>query len=198
MRTFSPTGGAAHAPLRVLAVGRLTCYKGLEYLVRAMALLEHAELHLVGTGNLQRKLRDLARDLHLDRRVIFHGHLPDAQLADQFAACDCLCLPSIERTEAFGVVLLEAMARGRATIISDVPGSGMGWVVDDGVTGLHVPPVNPRALADAIANLQRDRDKIHRLGENGRQKFDRLFHIDKSAEGVAGLYRNVLAGSPDL
>ena len=193
-----PTGKAIGAPLQVLAIGRLTYYKGLEYLIRATALTERAELHLVGRGDLEAKLQKLTRDLQLGQRITFHGQLSDEQLAARLNTCDCVCLPSIERTEAFGMVLLEAMSRGKATIISDVPGSGMGWVVDDGTTGLHVPPENAQALAAAMANLQQDRDKIRRLGERGWQKFNQLFHIDKSAEGVAGLYRRVLADATDL
>ena len=188
----------AGTPLRVLAIGRLTYYKGLEYLIRAAAQVNQVELHLVGSGDLEAELHSLAQDLNLGTRITFHGHLPNEQLAAQISACDCLCLPSIERTEAFGVVLLEAMAGSRATIISDVPGSGMGWVVDNHITGLHVPPADPDALAAAMTSLQRDRDNIRKMGDKGRQKFDRLFHIDKSAEGVAGLYRRVLDNPADL
>jgi glycosyltransferase involved in cell wall biosynthesis len=72
----------------------------------------------------------------------------------------------------------------------------MGWVVDDGVNGMHVPPENAGALADSIRKLQQNRVKILRLGENGRQKFDRQFHIDKSAAGVSELYKSVLENIP--
>jgi rhamnosyl/mannosyltransferase len=182
--------------MRVLAIGRLTYYKGIEYLIRAAAENENIEVHLVGKGDREAKLKALTRELKLEKRVIFHGHLPNEQLATQFSACDCLCLPSIERTEAFGMVLLEAMYYGKATVICNVPGSGMGWVVDDGVNGMHVPPENSGALADSIRNLQQNRVKILRLGENGRQKFDRQFHIDKSATGVSELYKSVLENIP--
>ena len=195
--TLTQPDQTADTPLRVLAIGRLTYYKGLEYLIRAAAQVDQVELHLVGSGDLEAELRSLAQGLKLGTRITFHGHLPNEQLAAQISACDCLCLPSIERTEAFGVVLLEAMAGSRATIISDVPGSGMGWVVDNHITGLHVTPADPGALAAAMTNLQRDRDNIKKMGANGRQKFDRLFHIDKSAEGVAGLYQLVLTALTD-
>ena len=181
-----------NSPLRILAVGRLTYYKGFEYLIRAAKRCASAEIHLVGEGDQEPKLRALVRELDLDNRVFFHGRLPDTQLAQQFAQCDCLCLPSIERTEAFGMVLLEAMYCGKATLVSNVPGSGMGWVVDDGITGLHVPPENIDALADSMRKLHQNRDRIAHLGKNGRQRFDRLFHIDKSASGVSELYELVL------
>lgn len=182
------TAAANGDTLRVLAIGRLTYYKGFEYLLRAAAQCPSADIHLVGKGHQERHLRSLARELKIEHRVSFHGHLSDTELDEQFSACDCLCLPSIERSEAFGMVLLEAMSRGVATLISKVPGSGMAWVVDDGVTGLHVPPENADKLAAAMRHLAQDRDKMHRLGTAGREKFDRQFHIDQSAAGVSELY----------
>jgi len=186
-----PPGGHDHRQLRVLAVGRLTYYKGFEYLIRAMAQCEGVELNLVGSGEQQAKLRALTATLNLQQRVRFHDFLPDPQLDEQFRWCDCLCLPSIERTEAFGMVLLEAMLHAKATIISDVPGSGMGWVVDDGVTGLHVPPEDIAALAGAMRHLQQNRDNMRRLGKQGREKFDGQFHIDQSCALVSRLYHDI-------
>lgn len=186
-----PPGSLEKRQLRVLAVGRLTYYKGFEYLIRAIAQCEEVQLHLVGSGEQQAKLRALTATLNLQQRVHFHDFLPDPQLEEQFRQCDCLCLPSIERTEAFGMVLLEAMLHAKATIISKVPGSGMGWVVDDGVTGLHVPPEDTAALAGAIRQLQQNRDNMRRLGKRGREKFDSQFHIDKSSVQVSRLYHDI-------
>jgi glycosyltransferase involved in cell wall biosynthesis len=195
-RAESPSK-AVNAPLRVLAIGRLTYYKGFEYLIRATADCDNVEIHLVGKGEQESYLKAVSQRLHLHDRVTFQGHLPDEKLAEQFAACDCLCLPSIERTEAFGMVLLEAMYSSKATVISAVPGSGMGWVVDDGITGLHVAPENTSALAESLRNLQQNYGKIRHLGRNGRQKFDRLFHISRSAAGVSELYKLVLGATPN-
>ena len=178
-------------PLRVLAIGRLTYYKGFEYLIRAVAGLEGVELHLVGTGELDRPLRKLVSEFRVDDRVIFHGKLTDDELAAQFHACDCLCLPSIERTEAFGMVLLEAMSQGKAAIVSRVAGSGMTWVVEEDVTGVHVPAESARELALALNQLRDNRGKISRLGEQGQLRFERLFHIDKSEAGVAEIYQDI-------
>jgi len=179
--------------LRVLAVGRCTYYKGFEYLLRAAAKVADVEVHLVGSGDLEDALRVLAGALGLGDRAVFHGQLPDAALALQYAGCDCLCLPSIERTEAFGMVLLEAMAHGKACIATAVTGSGMGWVVDDEVTGLLVPPTDTRALAAALARLRDDRVTLARLGEAGRAKFARQLHIAASTQGISGVYGRALA-----
>ena len=116
--------------------------------------------------------------LKLRDRVSFTGYLSEEELAQQMADCDCLCLPSIERTEAFGMVLLEAMYFGKATVIGDVKGSGMGWVVDDGVTGIKVEPANSKALAGALSRLATNREECNRMGHMGREKFDRQFEIE--------------------
>jgi glycosyltransferase involved in cell wall biosynthesis len=180
------------APLRVLAVGRLTYYKGFDQLIRATAQLDNVETHIVGEGELANELKTLARAENIADRVTFHGKLTDDELARHYELCDCLCLPSVERTEAFGLVLLEAMSHGRATVVTDVPGSGMGWVVDEGITGLKVAPGNTDELASALSKLEKDRGMMRRLGENGRRKFEDMFNIDKSCDGVETVYRGVL------
>lgn len=177
---------------RVLAVGRLTYYKGFAWLIRATAMSENLELHLVGIGREEAKLRKLVREFGLEQRVIFHGQLSDSQLLRQFEDCDCVCVPSVERTEAFGVVLLEAMHHGKPVVISDVPGSGMGWVVDEDVTGLKVPPRNSAALEQALRQLAADRERCGVLGEHGRLKFDEYFHIEQSTRRISAIYRQIL------
>jgi rhamnosyl/mannosyltransferase len=90
------------------------------------------------------------------------------------------------------MVLLEAMSFGKATVISDVPGSGMGWIVDHGVTGLKVKPADSKALAAALGELAGDREKLRRMGRAGREKFERMFDINHAVEGVIDTYRTVL------
>jgi glycosyltransferase involved in cell wall biosynthesis len=68
----------------------------------------------------------------------------------------------------------------------------MGWIVDQGVTGLKTTPGNVDELLGALQLLQQNRDKIDALGKNGRKKFDQYFHINQSAEGIAKLYRQVV------
>ena len=179
--------------LRILAVGRLTYYKGFRYLLEALAQDTTLHLDLVGEGDQSRELRQLAAPLGVEHRVTFHGTAGDAELARLLAACDCLCLPSIERTEAFGMVLLEAMSFGKAAVVSDVPGSGMGWIVDQGVTGLKVKPADSGALARALGELAADREKLSQMGRAGREKFLRLFEINHAVDGIIDTYRAVLA-----
>lgn len=185
--------GTGNEVLNVLAIGRLTYYKGFGYLIRAAARVEGVHVHIVGEGELKRELRGLARQLDAQGRVTFHGAMDDTGLAHMLSDCDCLCLPSIERTEAFGLVLLEAMYFGRATVASAVRGSGMDWIVQDGITGLKVPPRNVDALAGALRRLRDDRDLVSELGRGGRERFDDQFTIDRSVDALLEVYRGVLA-----
>ena len=178
--------------LQVLAIGRLTYYKGFDFLLEAMALSQAARLVIVGTGAEENNLKALVSKLRLESRVVFKGALTDQEMIRQMALCDCICLPSIERTEAFGIVLLEAMRLGKATLISDVPGSGMGWIVDDGVTGIKVPPADATSLARAMDHLSENRELLISMGQQGKQKFDRQFDINHSIEQLLGLYQELI------
>ena len=182
----------AQPPLRVLAIGRLTYYKGFRYLIEAAALFPGMQIHMVGTGDQASELKALAASLNVQQRVTFHGALDNHQLSVQMNLCDCICLPSIERTEAFGMVLLEAQSFGKATVVSDVPGSGMGWVVEHNETGLKVPPADATALADALSHLHDNRDKLIAMGRNGHHRFAKNFEINQAVESLILVYRRLL------
>ena len=178
-------------PLQVLAVGRLTYYKGFRYLAEAAAKVPGIHVHIVGQGDQAENLKKLAASLNLKERITFHGYLSNAELARLMTDCDCLCLPSIERTEAFGMVLLEAMYFGKATVISDVAGSGMGWIVDNDVTGIKVEPANADSLAAALERLAENRVESASMGRNGREKFNRQFEINHAIEELLKIYHRI-------
>jgi len=187
----SATAEVLNASLKVLCVGRLSYYKGFSVLLEAISHLTDVELQLVGDGELNDELQALAAALAVDSRVTFRGSLSDDELEAAWAWCDCLCLPSIERTEAFGVVLLEAMSRGKACIVSDVYGSGMGWVVEDGVTGLKVEPGNAQALSKGLRAASADRAVLARMGRTAEAKFRQRLDIAISAHQVRKVYEDV-------
>ena len=105
-----------------------------------------------------------------------------------------MCLPSTERTEAFGLVLLEAMAFGKPTVSSRVPGSGMSWVVQHEETGLMVPPRDVAALAEALERLRDDPSLARQLGAAGQKRFHRTFAITPSVEALQRVYDQVTGG----
>ncbi len=177
--------------LNVLAIGRLTYYKGFRYLIQAAAKTPNIHISLVGRGDEAEELRELTASLGLNNRVTFYDVLNDRELAQQMVRCDCFCLPSIERTEAFGLVLLEAMYFGKANVISDVPGSGMGWIVDDGITGVKVNPGDTDALVEAFTQLSENRQELARMGQRGKVKFHQCFEIDHTVEDLISVYQHV-------
>ncbi len=118
------------------------------------------------------------------------GKQSDSAVSRLLQSCDCLCLPSIERTEAFGMVLLEAAQFAKPVVVSDVPGSGMGWVVKDGETGLKVRPADVAALADALRRMADDKDRREEMGRCARQRFDKIFKIEQVESQIAEVYDN--------
>lgn len=180
------------APLRLLAVGRLAYYKGHDILLHALAKIPAAVLLLVGSGEREATLKQLAQDLGIAQRVRFAGAIDDAELAAAYASADVFCLPSIERSEAFGLVLLEAMRAGLPVVASAIPGSGVGHVVRDGETGLLVTPGDADALANALSRLQQDSDFRNQLGQSGRQRWREEFSMQAVAAQTQKLYRALL------
>ena len=187
---------AAHAirarfpgPL-VLAVGRLIYYKGFEFLVRAMAALPtRATLLIIGEGPLLRRLETEAATLGITDRVRFLGNVPDT--IPYYQACDLFVLPSVARSEAFGLVQLEAMACGKAVINTQILGSGVPFVSRNGETGLTVPPADSAALAAALAKLLGDDAARIRLGQAGRKRVEESFTAQKMVDQTLAVYRRV-------
>jgi glycosyltransferase involved in cell wall biosynthesis len=151
---------------RVLFVGRLSHYKGLEHLVAAMQQVD-GELNIVGRGKIALTLEQLAAMLNISERVHLLGRLPEADLLAQYHAADVVVLPSVSRGESFGVTQVEAMLCGRPVICSDLPGVRDVGSADS--TRL-VPPGDVAALAEALNRLKDDADLRRRMGEAGRQR----------------------------
>lgn len=178
----------------VLAAGRLARYKGFEYLIRAAALLPELNVEIVGSGPCRARLEAEIRRHGLEGRVRLSGYLPDAELQARMARAGVFCLPSIHRSEAFGVVLLEAMSLGTPLVSTAIPGSGTGWVNRDGETGRVVPPADAQALAQALRELLEDPARRSRMGAAGQRRFEECFHIARIAAAVDGVYRAALRG----
>jgi rhamnosyl/mannosyltransferase len=184
-----------HANFRVLAIGRLTYYKGHDVLIQAAADLPDSRVLIVGAGERRARLVALVASLGLGERVRLPGFQPEADLNALLASCDVLCLPSLERTEAFGLVLLEAMRFGKPVVVADIPGSGAGWVTRQAGHGLLVPPGDPAKLAATLRELQRDPSRRQSLGQAGTMALQERFGIAPVAAATATLYRRILAAS---
>ena len=177
----------------MLAIGRLTYYKGHDVLIQAAADLPDSRVLIVGAGERRARLVALVASLGLGERVRLPGFQPETDLNALLASCDVLCLPSLERTEAFGLVLLEAMRFGKPVVVADIPGSGAGWVTRQAGHGLLVPPGDPVKLAAALRELQRDPSRRQSLGQAGAMALLGRFGFAAVAEAVVILYRACLA-----
>ena len=102
-------------------------------------------------------------------------------------------MPSINRAEAFGVAMLEAMSAGRPIVCSDIPGSAMPWVNQHGVTGLTVHPGVPRKLAEALRHLLADTELRQRLGRAARERYLQHFTSQDMVGRFCATYDQLLA-----
>ena len=177
--------------LKVLAVGRLSRYKGFGVLIRAARAVEGVELVIAGSGEQRARLERMLPD-DSDGRLRLVGSVDDAGRNRLLAECDVLGMPSVNRAEAFGLSLLEAMAAGKPAIATRVPGSGMGWVVRDGQTGWLVDAGDVEALAELLRRLTDDRSALENAGARARERFDAQFGIDAVARKVVEVYKSVV------
>ena len=192
-RRFHPPERPFEGPPTLLFVGRLRYYKGLGTLLQALSRLPDVRLDVVGTGPMEKRWRDLAVELGVAPRVRFLGEVDDAHLPQHYHRAHLFVLPSNARSEAFGGVLLEAMASGLPCVSTEL-GTGTSWIVQDGTTGRVVPPRDPRAMAEAIADLLADRARLRAMGRAARARVEARFTLERMIADVEAVYRDVLAG----
>src|SRR6266704_883750 len=191
---------SAGAPFTVLFVGRLVERKGVNHLVDAASLLVpgvDVRLVIVGDGPERARIEARVREQGLDGRVAVRGRVSDAELQAAYAAADVFVLPAVmDRrgdTEGLGVVLLEAMNHRVPVVASRI--GGITDIVEDGVSGLLVPPGDPDALAGAIGRLARDPELATRLGDAGYRRLGERFTWEAIVARWEAVYR-AAAGSP--
>ena len=158
---------------RLLFVGRLVYYKGLNVLLEALVHCP-ATLLIVGEGPLEGQLRARAAALGVDSRVAFLRGASEHEIKACYQASDVFVLPSTEITEAFGIVQLEAMASGLPVVSTNLA-TGVPWVNQHGVTGLVVPAGQPAPLAAAIRTLLHDSALRSKMAEAGRRRVAKTF-----------------------
>jgi len=173
----------------VMYIGRFGRYKGLDYLVKAIALLpDNYFLVLIGDGPERMKIESLVTDLKLENRVLRLDHVKYDVLPEYYRAADVFVLPSIDRGEAFGLVAVEAMACGVPVVTTEL-GTGTSFHNIDGVTGMVVQPRNEKALADAISEICETRDKFD--AETIRKRAEE-FSVERFTENMQSLFFEVL------
>ncbi|HKV53228.1 MAG TPA: glycosyltransferase [Candidatus Binataceae bacterium] len=185
-----------HGPRVILTVGRLIYYKGFEFLLRAMSRVD-GKLIIVGDGPLRSKLERDTAAIGIGERVCFAGEIHNRDLAPFYHAADVFVLPSVARSEAFGIVQLEAMACGKPVVNTRLD-SGVPFVSLDGVTGITVPPCQPAPLADAITRLLDDAELRARYGAAGIRRVRSEFTLERMARRTLDLYHEILPTTGDM
>jgi glycosyltransferase involved in cell wall biosynthesis len=186
-------GGNERVILFVGALDRAHFFKGMAVLLQSLAHVRdrRARLLIVGDGNLRTAYQRHASLLGLGERVIFCGRVSDAALPAHYALCDLLVLPSTTMGEAFGLVLLEAMACSKPVIASNLP--GVRSVVSDGQDGLLVQPGNVHDLAEKISMLLDHPQRRQEMGARGRAKVEEKYAWPVIIPQLVRVYEEVLA-----
>jgi len=155
-------------PISLLFVGRLTPEKGLSFLLEALTSLlaegTNAVLHIAGSGEIESSIKLLIEDLAIGHKVYFHGFIPhDNELRELYSKCDLLIVPSIE--DQTPKVILEGMAYGIPVIATNV--GAIPQIIQDGVTGLLIPPAQPKAINTMIKRVIYDNELRLRMIQKG-------------------------------
>ncbi|MEK6280884.1 MAG: glycosyltransferase [Acidobacteriota bacterium] len=175
----------------IISAGRLIYYKGFMHLVDAMSKID-GHLLIVGEGHLREDLESRARANQVSHKITFLGEVHNQDIVPYYHAADVFALASIARSEAFGIVQLEAMACGKPVVNTNLD-SGVPWVSLHGMTGLTVPPNDPLALAGAINKLLDDSELREAYGQAGRVRVEDEFNQDVMLEGMVKLYSQILS-----
>jgi glycosyltransferase involved in cell wall biosynthesis len=175
-----------------LFIGVLRYYKGLHTLVQA-ARHAGARIVIAGSGPEDNKLKQLA-DQEGAKNIIFAGQISDAEKVALLQSCRALVLPSHLRSEAFGMVLVEAAIFGKPQISCEI-GTGTSFVNAHEETGIVVPPEAPDELAQAMNRLLRETSATEIMGVAARARYERMFSGDALGKAYADLYREVVEGS---
>ena len=176
----------------IFSLGRLVPYKGYRYLIEAARYLGEDYVVLIGgTGPLRDELQELIRHWGVTDRVKLLGRISEEDLPAYYGACSLFCLSSVQKTEAFGIVQIEAMSCGKPVVATRIPQSGVAWVNSDEESGLNVEPGDARALASALRRICEDEELGRRLSSGARERFQRLFHIDRMIDETINLYNQL-------
>lgn len=176
----------------VLFTGRHRYYKGLSYLVEAARFIQ-IPVVIAGDGPEREKTMQLAGTAGVP--VHFPGHLDHDCLVDHLHACEVFVFPSVERSEAFGMSIMEAHACGKAVVATQL-GTGVEFINEHGKTGLNVPPRDAGALAAAVNELLAAPETRQTMGHYARTRIQTTFHASTLARQEFNLYQEARGWTP--
>ena len=197
LMALAPPARGISEGFHVLSAGRLVRIKGFDLAIKAFGNFarQHpdAQFTIVGEGPELARLQGLTRTLGLERQVRFEGWMAREQLFTRMASCDVFLFPSLR--DGGGLVVVEAMAAGKAVICLDLGGPGL-HVTDQ--CGIKVTPRSPEQavteMAAALERLYNDRELGVRMGKAARQRVEQVYDWDRVSERVLEMYHAALAG----
>lgn len=179
----------------VFSLGRLVAYKGFTHLVEAARFLKDDYVILIGgTGALKQALSQQIKRLGLENKVLLLGRIPENELPTYFGACKVFCLPSVQKTEAFGIVQIEAMSCGKPVVATRIPQSGVPWVNKHGVSGLNVMPGNAGELARAIQDIADNESVYDKYSMAAKNRYWDIFTNEHMIDKCKRIYNNLWEG----
>lgn len=193
--------GLNHNDFIALIVGGLDSahfFKGINFLIKAIDQIENKNIKalIVGSGNLKPMYEKKVKEMDLENRVKFAGYVKSDELVKYFNLADVFTLPSINKAEAFGIVLLEAMSCGKPLIASNL--KGVRTVVDQGINGLLVEPKNSQDLASKIEYLFNNPEKIKEFGQRGLETVEKKYRWSIVADKLEKVYLDLINQDENL
>ena len=174
----------------IFSLGRQVYYKGFEYLIKSAIHLDSSFIILIGgKGELFDYHKKLIENLNLSDKVKMVGFVTEEDVSSYYQACEVFAMSSIKKSEAFGVVQLEAMSFGKPIISTDIKGSGVGWVNQNGYSGIVVPTMNELAIANAIISITKNK-KID-FGNQSKDRYNENFKINVITKKIINIYLNL-------
>jgi glycosyltransferase involved in cell wall biosynthesis len=178
---------------QIVFIGRLVYYKGLEFLIKSMSITKSdAYLCIIGDGEYFNALKQLTKDLGIENKVFYFGNLKDSDKFSYLMTSDILVLPSIFKSEAYGIVQIEAMAYGIPVVSTRIVGSGVDWVNQNGRTGITVPICDEHALAKAIDQICFDSMLYQKLSNGAIRRYQHEFTEDTMISRLMKFYEKIL------
>ena len=185
--------GLPPSSFKVMFAGRMVYYKGVTVLLEALKILKRTRsisAFLVGSGPEEDGIKAFIEKNDLVNEVLLLPHQPEGVFRALFSLADCFVLPSTHKTEAYGIILVEAMACGLAVVSTEL-GTGTSWINQDGETGIVVPSGDSDALAQAIARLADDDGERNRMAGAARERARKFFKVETMLEAYDKMFGTI-------
>ncbi len=175
----------------IYSIGRLVKYKGFKYLIEASKDLDqNTRVIIAGDGQEFKSLSKIILENNLEKKVFLLKEISHHDHLSYLKLCKVFCLPSIDRSEAFGIVLIEAMTFSKPIISTKIKGSGINWVNVDQITGFKVPIKDPKKLSFNLTKIIKDKNNYKKMSINSKKRYQKFFTSNLMNKNFYKLYKS--------